>query len=125
MASDLSGTWQNVLQLLKEASNEQAYKTWFEPMRLIEASDKSIVLGVPNKFFKNWVRDHYEDIIVKSFEQVVNKKVALEFVITPDEEENGGAPEAGNAVRENGAERVAEEPKKHIFPFFFKKPWPS
>ena len=114
MANGSNTIWDQTLGLLKETANSQTYKTWFEPIRFVEINDKSIVLGAPNKFFKNWVEEHYSDVIIKSLEEISKKKISFEFVIT-----------GGEAIKAKAVEQAPEEPKKHIFPFFFKKPLPS
>lgn len=124
MSNDSNVIWAQALDSLKENTNQQTYQTWFKPIRLIEANEKSIILGVPNKFFKNWVEEHYSDVITTSLETICNKKFSLEFVITPDDA--GAQKETGEdrPIRKK-VENPPEEPKKHIFPFFFKKPLPG
>ncbi len=125
MAEDVSTIWNQTLGALKETTNQQTYQTWFEPIRFIKADETSIVLGAPNKFFKNWVEEHYADIITDSLHKVANKKYSLEFVILSDEPGPRGAGESTAVASEKSAERIAEEPKKPFFPFLFKKPQPE
>lgn len=125
MPQNTSTIWDQALGHLKETANQQTYQTWFEPIRLVEINDNTIVLGVPNKFFKNWVEEHYSEAITGSIENVCHKKLLPEFVIVPDEAD--GRQEMGQG-EERPAEEVAErpgEPRKHIFPFFFKKQPPA
>jgi len=126
MPNNSNTIWEQVLKLLKENTNQQTYQTWFEPIRFIESNEKSIVLGVPNKFFKNWIEERYFDLIIHSIENVSNKKLSIELVILPDD---GGATKDSQEDRIKKEEKTKEsssgEPKKYIFPFFFKKPMPS
>ena len=127
MSNNSRTIWDQTLGLLKENINRQTYQTWLEPIRFIEINEKSIILGVPNKFFKNWVEEHYSDVIRNSLEKICNKKPSLEFVIMPDDSSGykEGGREDARAIKEKTTEVAPEEPKKHIFPFFFKKPLPS
>jgi chromosomal replication initiator protein len=127
MTEHSSSIWDQTLNLLKENINLQTYQTWLEPIRFLEVNEKSIVLGVPNKFFKNWVEEHYSEAIGTSLENICSKKLSLQFIIMPD---SGGLQKEGGqegvaGTKEKPAEVAPEEPKKHIFPFFFKKPLPS
>jgi chromosomal replication initiator protein len=119
--------WEQALAFLKESINQQTYQTWFEPIRFVESNEKSIVLGVPNKFFKNWVEEHYFDLIVRSLENICNKKLSIELVILPDDSgaAKESAQEEGRIKKEGTREPSSEEPKKYIFPFFFKKTLPG
>ena len=130
MGDNSTAIWDQALTLLKESAGEQSYQTWLEPIRFIETNEKSIILGVPNKFFKNWVEEHYSGAIIGSLENVASKKFSLEFIIVPSgisAQEEGGAGEgaATQKAPKTGEELKKEEPKKHIFPFFFKKPLPG
>ena len=118
--------WEEALGLLKQNTSQQTYQTWFEPIRLIETNDKSIILGVPNKFFKNWLEEHYAGIIADSLEKAFHKKLAPEFVILPEGEgAAAGGEEGGSEAQEKTTGKPSEEPKKPLFPFFFKKTLPS
>lgn len=120
---DYQSVWEQVLVLLKKNFNQQTYQTWLEPIRFIEKNEDSVVLGVPNKFFKNWVEDHYSDIITSCLQTVCDKKLSVELVILPDKAAGSAKEkeEAAGSVKEKPEEPVLDEAKKHIFPFFFKK----
>lgn len=121
--------WKQALALLKDNVNDQTYQTWIEPVSFIEISEKSIVLGVPNKFFKNWVEDHYLEPITASLEKIFNKKFLLEFVITPDRAPSPQQSQQEDAAKDKPstaqpAEEGGEE-KRQEFPFFFRKNLPA
>jgi len=109
--------WKQALTLLKDSVNSQTYQTWIEPISFIEANEKSIILGVPNKFSKSWIEDHYLEPIAAALEKVSNKTFSLEFIITEDAAK--GLPQAARPAEKGGAE------KKQGFPFFFKKNLPT
>ncbi|MFH0840289.1 MAG: chromosomal replication initiator protein DnaA [Candidatus Omnitrophota bacterium] len=117
--------WKQALALLKEHVSGQTYQTWLEPIIFVEINDKAVVLGVPNKFFKNWVEEHYTEHIITSMGKASGKKVGLEFVILPDKAQQpppaGGEDAVKDALLAAGAAvEVVEEPKKPLFPFFKK-----
>jgi len=127
MSSDINKVWEKALAALKENTSQQTYQTWLEPIRVIEINEASAVFGVPNKFFKNWVEEHYADAITGALENICGRRVSLEFAIAPSKEapkESGGAGKQarGEAAGDGSGAAAAEEPKKHIFPFLFKKP---
>ncbi|MBL7071511.1 MAG: chromosomal replication initiator protein DnaA [Candidatus Omnitrophica bacterium] len=120
-----SKIWDKALVSLKDSINQQTYETWLLPMRLVGVGEESITLGVPNKFFKNWVEEHYSDVIERSIETSGNKKLAVELVILTDEGPRKESAENGQAPDNRVEGPAPDEPKKHIFPFFFKKALPS
>ncbi len=46
-----------------EIRDEGAFKTWIEPLKLANFTDNTLELIVPNRFFGEWVLDHYEKTI--------------------------------------------------------------
>src|SRR5574338_1632056 len=45
---------------------KQVYDTWFIPIALDRIDDSTAYLGVPNKFFGNWLSQHYGDLLAES-----------------------------------------------------------
>ncbi len=55
--------WETVKCDLKGLFPDDVFQMWFEPMTCLEATEDSIVLGVPNDFAAIWVHDNYLDLI--------------------------------------------------------------
>jgi chromosomal replication initiator protein len=126
MAENTSTIWDQALGQLKEKVGQQHYRTWLEPIRFIESNEKSIVLGVPNRFFKNWVEEHYSQAITTVLENICTKVLGVDFVIISDESKHAEVgPEEEGTKEEKFVEPAPKEAKKHIFPFLFKKPLQS
>ncbi len=51
--------WNNCLETIKKFVNPQSFKTWFEPIRPIGLEGNALVIQVPNKFFYEWLEEHY------------------------------------------------------------------
>ena len=53
-----------IKQIIREKiHDESAYKTWIEPITFRKFTDNTIYLSVPNRFFKDWIHEHYSNII--------------------------------------------------------------
>src|SRR5215203_6001751 len=65
-AEPLSATadslWSRTLDLLREEGKHYAL-SWLERMRALELRDGALVLGVPDRFFRDWVDDHYRSLL--------------------------------------------------------------
>ena len=46
----LQPVWNNCLEFIKNIQ-EQAYKTWFEPIQPVKLDDNILSIQVPSKFF--------------------------------------------------------------------------
>lgn len=57
--------WESVKCDFKELFPEDVFQMWFEPLVCLEATDDSMVLGVPNDFAAIWIHDNYLDLITQ------------------------------------------------------------
>jgi chromosomal replication initiator protein len=59
--------WNQALIEVKERIGKQNYDTWIKPIRFAARNKSEIKLEVPNKFFRDWLTEHYltqiEDIV--------------------------------------------------------------
>lgn len=76
--------WPEVIKKLKSSLSDQAVETWFHPIKNVFVNDTEITLELPNKFFQDWIRDHYAVLLEEKFEDVMGEKVTLNFkVVSP------------------------------------------
>ncbi len=83
--------WQKALGVIKKELNSQSFDTWFGPTTLIATSPNSITVAVPNKFFKEWLIEHYHPLIRRTLEVISGEKISVKFVIQPKEKKEGTA----------------------------------
>ena len=50
--------WETVKCDFKGLFPEDVFQMWFEPVACVEATDDTIVLGVPNDFAAIWIHDN-------------------------------------------------------------------
>lgn len=77
--------WQKALGVIKKELNSQSFDTWFGPTTLVTTSANSITVAVSNKFFKEWLIEHYHPLIKRTLEVISGKKISVKFVIQPKE----------------------------------------
>ena len=63
MNKTAQSVWENCLLFIKDNIQEQAYKTWFEPIKAVELSDNALYIQVPSKFFYEWLEEHYVKLL--------------------------------------------------------------
>ena len=51
--------WQDALQYIQKKVPKQVYDTWFIPVHLDRIENSTAYIGVPNKFFGEWLDTHY------------------------------------------------------------------
>ncbi len=82
---DCHAVWNACLALIREEISEQSYKTWFEPIRPIRLQDDTLTLQVPNRFFYEWLEEHYLPVMRKAIRQVIGPKAQLEYNYVKDD----------------------------------------
>jgi chromosomal replication initiator protein len=89
----MDNVWKKALALLSSEVNEQVFTAWFSPIQQISVSEDSLSLGLPNKFFENWIREKYSTVIQDAVNRVSGKELKIDFRITEDPS-NACDPEA-------------------------------
>jgi len=60
---NLSCVWEEAVGLLQERASKDVFETWFKDTALGELHENEAILSVPNKFFRDWIRDHYQALL--------------------------------------------------------------
>ena len=58
--------WQEALQYIQAKVPRQVYDTWFIPAQLDRIEDTTAHIGVPNKFFGDWLHTHYATLLAEA-----------------------------------------------------------
>ena len=113
MSADHIQVWQRCLTKIKERVNAQSFKTWFEPIRPLRLDNSVLTIQVPNKFFYEWLEEHYVVILKEAIQVEIGSDAQLEYLIpkktnipkTPsfkktDSDSNGGSSAIkGNKIK--------------------------
>tara|TARA_B100000315_G_scaffold260644_1_gene323675 strand:+ start:3315 stop:4646 length:1332 start_codon:yes stop_codon:yes gene_type:complete len=59
-----SSVWEQCLGSIEEKVGKQAFDTWFRSVSLNAVDGNEITLQVPNRFFGQWIKEHYQDVVV-------------------------------------------------------------
>ncbi|MDI6758879.1 MAG: chromosomal replication initiator protein DnaA [Candidatus Omnitrophota bacterium] len=65
--------WEQAQNYLKDKLGETSYAAWILPLKP-RIEKNTLILGVPDNFFKEWVENHYRNLIVEAIKQVVNEE---------------------------------------------------
>ncbi len=69
--------WQQVTRCIEEKVSRSDFNTWFSHTTLQKCDPDIAVIGVPNKFVADWLREKYQIQIRKSFKTVLNQTPQL------------------------------------------------
>jgi len=81
MTLSAQSVWDNCLSFIKDNIQEQAYKTWFEPIVPIKLENEVLSIQVPSKFFYEWLEEHYVKLLKSSLMRELGKEARLVYII--------------------------------------------
>jgi len=81
MVRDIDTVWGKCLHTIKKNVNTQSFKTWFEPIKPIQLIDDALTIQVPNKFFYEWLEEHYVALLKKTIRDELGSTGKLEYQI--------------------------------------------
>ncbi len=84
---NLEETWTKTVEAIGVKVGSQAFDLWFRPLKLVQLQDGHIVLEVPNKFFQEWIEDHYPGIISQTIADFIKKDVSVKYKIYDKKED--------------------------------------
>jgi chromosomal replication initiator protein len=73
--------WENCLTFIKDNIQQQAFKTWFEPIIPLKITEKSLSIQVPSKFFYEWLEEHYVKILKVALTRELGEEARLIYII--------------------------------------------
>ncbi len=82
MQSKSTQLWADVLSALKKEVSIQSYETWLKPTKGISLNNETLIVEVPNKFFREWLVDHYYDILMRTIGRISGQKIRIDFVVS-------------------------------------------
>lgn len=105
---DHATVWDNCLQMIRRNVNLQSFKTWFEPIRPVRLQDNALTIQVPNKFFYEWLEEHYVGLLKNSIRRELGDRGRLEYQILMGSPERPihTTPEQAGAYMHGGVEAV-------------------
>ncbi|MDR1401871.1 MAG: chromosomal replication initiator protein DnaA [Puniceicoccales bacterium] len=76
-----SSLWNVVRNDFKNRFPSDTFRSWFEPLYVIEETADSIVFGVANSFTAIWLQENYLDIIAKCLCASAGREIKVSFKI--------------------------------------------
>ncbi|MFQ6611671.1 MAG: chromosomal replication initiator protein DnaA [Fidelibacterota bacterium] len=78
--------WNEVKINLKAQFPNHAYSTWFEPIQPIGLNDSEFVLEVPNQFFFEWIKSHYNQTVERIVRNKLGRSITVKYTVSPETE---------------------------------------
>jgi len=73
--------WQDCLQIIRENTNVQKFKSWFEPIRPVKLENDTLTIQVPTHFWYEWLEEQYYNLLRSTITRVMGPNGKLEYSI--------------------------------------------
>ncbi len=75
--------WDNCLKTIRHLINEKSFNTWFVPIKPVLLEDNRLTIQVPNRFFYEFVEEHFVQVLKQAVKKELGKAGRLEYQILP------------------------------------------
>ena len=80
-------TWQQAAENLEKVLSERDFTTWIKPIRYSHHDDDTVYLSVPTSFFKEWLEENYQQVLIGALSMTTGKNVFINFLIRENDTE--------------------------------------
>ncbi len=64
--------WERTIESLRNRLSAENFDTWLAPVRIDAIEDDTVVLRIPNRFYADWISNHYQDLLLEAFSASVD-----------------------------------------------------
>lgn len=101
--------WNQTATNLEKVIPPQNYINWIQPIQYSHTENNSVVVSVPNQFFKEWLEDNYLDLINSALSITAEKNLSI--AVTIKEDETVLLPQVEKLVSQAAQQASNEEPR--------------
>jgi chromosomal replication initiator protein len=105
--------WNQTLVEVKERIGKQNYDTWIKPIRFASRNKSEIKLEVPNKFFRDWLTEHYLSQIEDVLSSLARDSVRVVFEVN---EKLEGRLTVDRSIKKEEKDRERQERNTNLIP---------
>ncbi len=95
--------WTNCLDGVAGHVSPQHFATWFRPIKVVGGAEGALDLEVPNRFFLEWIKEHYLPLIQEVLRRVGNKDYKLNWRISDEAPDSAPVPAPRKSAKDAGA----------------------
>ncbi|MBI2985725.1 MAG: chromosomal replication initiator protein DnaA [Deltaproteobacteria bacterium] len=83
--------WEGALKQLHERLGKQNFETWIRPVRVRQWEGTEVILEVPNKFFRDWLLEHFLTPIQDALSDLAHQSIRVSVSVNQQLQPSGGA----------------------------------
>ena len=79
----MNSVWEKIKCQIESELPKNSFSLWINPVYFLEKTDQTIILGCPNKFSRDWIRENYIDIVKDKFRESGYRDIDLILKVEP------------------------------------------
>lgn len=95
--------WKAASKVLQGMLNPELFSRWFAPIKPMEMTDGTLVLGVANEFSQIWLQDNFLPLIREAVNQASPNPMQVKFAVAQGIKETAASPKVKHSERLIGA----------------------
>jgi len=103
----VNGVWQKAADRMRESLGQEGYETWITPLNFVDLHGRTAIIEAPNRFFRDWVKDRYLELMQQVFSTEVGESVEISLTVRED----GGRGKTSNG---NSSRNGNDQPSKAV-----------
>lgn len=90
MSKDYKSVWKECLGIIKDImgpshAQQQAFRTWFEPIKPVRLEGNVLTLQVPSQFYYEYLEEHYVGVLCSAIRAILGPKSMLQYSVVMDQ----------------------------------------
>ncbi len=85
---EIEEVWKKAVESIESEVGGQTFDLWFRPIKLLKFQNQQVILEVPNRFFKEWLDDHYPDLIKETLKRFLKMDIEVRFKLIEKEDDS-------------------------------------
>ena len=81
LSSEDTDRWMQFLDYMKEDVSQDEYNTWFIYLQLLKVEENAITIGVPTKFFIDWLNGKFKEAFYQNLGKVFESQEEVKYSI--------------------------------------------
>ncbi len=122
VSMDQERVWEEILLLIENRMSKQGYDTWFSQSKLLSIDGNKLLIEVPSKFHRDWIKEHHWGTLTDVIKEVTKREdMEIDFFVQPQQAKKA-VRQAKEEKKEGREEKIGLFEKKYTFSTFVVGP---
>lgn len=110
---DYKALWTETINQLRPEVGEQEFNIWFTSLEYLRGGENCVFIGVPSSFYRDQVKNRYQNAIVNKLSSLIGRNLDLNFEISAVQKaenspDSADSPAQNEAIGKNNSQESPE-----------------